>query len=426
MSHSPEHNALRRGKDYWNRWIEDFDDFYGLSFDDARLCGRNLAGYNLRLADIRWAHLRKTDLSGADLTEARLWGSRFDNAKLIGTDLSSADASSAVFRSANMQKANLSYADLTDADLRNVSLVDADLTMAILRNTDLTNADLSNARLVGAVLEDADVKNATFTGAELSTPDNEDPQLGQFLELAACKNLATATFSDPCFVPAYLSDAFEYAHRPDLKVAEQCPTFFTSALNKIKALRPVLPDRQPPSDIVDVVRLITTELLAYLKKHPKAMYDIRPRQFEELIAEILLSFGWTVELTPETRDGGYDLFAVCKDISGIESKWIIECKKYAARRTVGVDVVRSLYGVKQMQQGANALLATTSFFSSEAVKYKASRYDLELRDYTGVLEWVDSYQANATGNVLVPNKSLVLPSHLEAQSAKSGKGHPCG
>jgi hypothetical protein len=45
------------------------------------------------------------------------------------------------------------------------------------------------------------------------------------------------------------------------------------------------------------------------------------------------------------------------------------------------------------------LLATTSYFSLEVQKYKASRYDLALRDYEGIVEWLNTYRPNPGGRL---------------------------
>ena len=132
--------------------------------------------------------------------------------------------------------------------------------------------------------------------------------------------------------------------------------------------------------------------MRYLKTHPQALHEIRPRQFEELIAEILAQYGWQVQLTPATRDGGYDLFAISKDRAGVQTSWIIECKKYREDRKVGIDVVRELFGVKANLDPAGLpggtagmlMVATTSHFTKGVQKRKESRYDLELRDYEGI------------------------------------------
>ena len=170
-------------------------------------------------------------------------------------------------------------------------------------------------------------------------------------------------------------------------------------------------DLHPPSQLIEVADVISAELIRYLRKHPRELYRIRPRQFEELVAEILASFRWDVQLTPAVRDGGYDIFAITKDFdSGVRTSWIIECKKYAPTNKVGVEVVRSLYGVKSDLRVANALLVTSSSFTKGVFDFQASRYDIELRDYRDVIEWLNQYRPNPNGKLYLNPKRLVIPS----------------
>ena len=74
---------------------------------------------------------------------------------------------------------------------------------------------------------------------------------------------------------------------------------------------------------------------------------LSPREFEELVTELLSSFGWQIKLSPPTRDGGFDILGITADASGLEASWIVECKRYAENRKVGVDLVRQLYGAKE-------------------------------------------------------------------------------
>lgn len=56
------------------------------------------------------------------------------------------------------------------------------------------------------------------------------------------------------------------------------------------------------------VQAIADELIRWLARRPELLYQLRPRQLEELMAELYEREGFEVELTPETRDGGVDLF----------------------------------------------------------------------------------------------------------------------
>jgi restriction system protein len=163
------------------------------------------------------------------------------------------------------------------------------------------------------------------------------------------------------------------------------------------------------SGLVEAVSSINAELIAYLKLHPEGLYTIEPRQFEEIIAELLANFGWEVDLTPKTKDGGYDIFAIAKNIApNVNAAWIIECKRYMREKKVGVEIVRALYGAKSSFDGVNAMLATTSSFTQGARKFKSSRYNLELRDYAGVVEWLEAYRLNPGGTLYIQNHNQVL------------------
>jgi RNA polymerase sigma factor for flagellar operon FliA len=171
----------------------------------------------------------------------------------------------------------------------------------------------------------------------------------------------------------------------------------------------LLTEKVLPKQIIKVVDVVNIEFINYLKKHPKALYEIKPRQFEELIAEILTSYGWQIQLTPPIKDGGYDIFAISKDLlSGVKTSWIIECKKYSPENKVSVDIVRALYGIKSNLRIANALIATTSYFTKGANDFKASRYDIELKDYKEILEWINQYRPNPNGKLYIKNNQLII------------------
>lgn len=135
-----------------------------------------------------------------------------------------------------------------------------------------------------------------------------------------------------------------------------------------------------------------TELLIdAILKNPELIRKIDPRKFEELIAHVFSRAGFGVELTKQTRDGGFDILAIRDDL-GIRAKYIIECKRYAETNHVSVDLVRNLYGV-QMATGANkSILATTSTFTPDAKKFatatQMTEWAMDLKDYDDVMDWV--------------------------------------
>lgn len=103
-------------------------------------------------------------------------------------------------------------------------------------------------------------------------------------------------------------------------------------------------------------------------KDKDALYQITPREFEELVAEVFSQQGYNVEITPATRDDGCDIIPT-RDINGIPYMVLIECKKYSASHKVDVQLVRSLLGVQSDRKANKAILVTTSLFTRDARQF---------------------------------------------------------
>jgi restriction system protein len=128
-----------------------------------------------------------------------------------------------------------------------------------------------------------------------------------------------------------------------------------------------------------------------LKKQPKDIFNITPRQYEELVAELMHDMGYEVTLTSATRDGGKDILASMKTECG-DFLMLVEAKHYRASNKIGVSLVRNLYGTLCDYQANSAMLVTTSSFSKDArMLQQKHRYQLKLNDYTDVAEWIQAY-----------------------------------
>src|SRR6266511_2639144 len=92
--------------------------------------------------------------------------------------------------------------------------------------------------------------------------------------------------------------------------------------------------------------MATVDLLRAIRATPELLDRISPREFEEIVAELLAGLGWEVSLTPATKDGGHDILAVARTPGDVEVRVIVECKRYRQDRAVGIAVVRELLGVK--------------------------------------------------------------------------------
>ena len=134
---------------------------------------------------------------------------------------------------------------------------------------------------------------------------------------------------------------------------------------------------------------IEDEMIQYFRKHPEEMYSMAPRKFEELVASIFKNYGFKVELTPATRDGGVDIIAVENSKLTGENIHFIECKRYGPDKYVGIGIVQRLLGVVTQRQATKGVIVTTSFFTSESKKVAANtKHILTLRDYDLLIEWL--------------------------------------
>jgi restriction system protein len=156
--------------------------------------------------------------------------------------------------------------------------------------------------------------------------------------------------------------------------------------------RPLKPGSGSYKHIVTDVTSVSDELLNKLAKDPELLYQLSPRLFEEVVAELLARLGYDVTLTPASRDGGKDIYVASRNELG-SFLYIVECKRYAPDNPVGVGLVRQLYGVVQAEKATAGILATTSFFTKGAKEFQHQvAFQISLQDYLGVQKWLRSVQ----------------------------------
>jgi hypothetical protein len=159
-----------------------------------------------------------------------------------------------------------------------------------------------------------------------------------------------------------------------------------------------LPDAGLPEALASCRR----EINLWLASHPEELRRASPRAFEEIIAEVFASQGYDVELTAQTRDGGVDLVAVRKQWPDEEFRLVVECKRYAEHRAVGVEAVRGMAFLLDKYQADRAILATTSYFSRDARKEAGhpSLWRVSLKDFEALREWLQQYRVHLLRTVV--------------------------
>lgn len=156
----------------------------------------------------------------------------------------------------------------------------------------------------------------------------------------------------------------------------------------------MVPDTLTLDHKARLLQPVNEEVAMIFSRHPELMLSMDPRKFEEFIAFVFKNHGFETELTAATRDGGYDIRAVRADRAN--EVMLIEVKRYALHRGVGVGVVRALYGVKHLLNASKVVLVTSSFVSRDARKQfsRTIPHELEIWDYDRLRQFCADYAAD--------------------------------
>jgi len=139
----------------------------------------------------------------------------------------------------------------------------------------------------------------------------------------------------------------------------------------------------------DIFRLDIIDFALYqaLIQHPELIRTLNWRVFEKLLADILQSFGYEVELQQGTKDGGVDLFAIKRADPLGPQRFLLQAKRWSNK--VGVEPVRQLAFLHSHYKVTKSCLATTSTFTNGAWELAHQyQWQLELRDFEGIQEWL--------------------------------------
>jgi len=145
--------------------------------------------------------------------------------------------------------------------------------------------------------------------------------------------------------------------------------------------------------IVPQIVEVNNEVKQYFANHPEKLFtEISSDKFEELIADILKDFGFQVELTKATRDGGKDIYAYLKNVVGSFLMYV-ECKRWAPTHHVGIEIVQRMYGVQQAHKANKSMIVTTSYFTAPAIE-ESKLYEnlMALSDYDTLVSWLNKYK----------------------------------
>ncbi len=135
--------------------------------------------------------------------------------------------------------------------------------------------------------------------------------------------------------------------------------------------------------------LINNELYIQLINNPELIKTMNWRVFETLLANILETFGYDIELMQGTKDGGIDIIAFSNNDHFGKHKYLLQAKRW--NNKVGIDVVKNVLFNHEYYKASKSCLVTTSKFTRGAWHLADNyKWQLELKEYNAIQDWIKS------------------------------------
>ena len=133
--------------------------------------------------------------------------------------------------------------------------------------------------------------------------------------------------------------------------------------------------------------LLDQELYAHFGENPDRLSELHWRDFEKIVAALLESQGYEVELGPGSNDGGVDLKLLQRDPIG-DILTLVQAKRHSRHRKIKLDAVQALHGAFMAEGAQRSMFITTSTYLPSARKFAArSNVQMTLHTSSDVQRW---------------------------------------
>ncbi|MEH2052408.1 restriction endonuclease [Nostoc sp.] len=151
------------------------------------------------------------------------------------------------------------------------------------------------------------------------------------------------------------------------------------------------------------------EVYAWFCKHPDALYNLEPRQFEILLDGIFRNNGYKTQLGSGQADGGVDIrLYLTNEVIG-EVVTLVQAKRYAARNSIKLEAVQALSANVEDERANKGLFVTTSRYLPCVQKF-AARQNRRLQLATS--EDVRLWSSDAAERIIRDKSCLIKPDYV--------------
>lgn len=156
----------------------------------------------------------------------------------------------------------------------------------------------------------------------------------------------------------------------------------------------------PLSDLYDceiknekTIDFLDQQFIDYIAVNGAEIENIHWRNFERFCAEYFRRKGYDVVLGPGRNDGGIDIRVFVKKDSSNPSI-VIQCKRYAEKRTVSIETVKAFYADVIFENAQQGLIVTSSYIASGGKKIVDTRkYNISFAEKERIKKWAYSMWA---------------------------------
>lgn len=187
---------------------------------------------------------------------------------------------------------------------------------------------------------------------------------------------------------------------------KNCP----QSLIEIGADKTIFPEVIIPSDLFDGLKEVNLRIIEYLQKHPYEIDKISPFLFEDLVAEVMASWGWDVELVANKSSIGADILATTKTFGDCDPiLYFVEIKKMKDK--VGIEIIDRILGAMTRHRPEPHVGMIVSLSGFKNIRDQR-HWNIEKREYKRVrlkgrddiVEWLRDYKPTSKGGLWLPKK----------------------
>ena len=145
--------------------------------------------------------------------------------------------------------------------------------------------------------------------------------------------------------------------------------------------------------LIESLSVIDLQLYEIILKHPDLLKTLNWRTFEKLLADILETLGYEIQLMQGTKDNGIDIIAFMKNNEFGTHKYLLQAKRWTNK--VDVDIVKNVLFNHDFYKVTKSCIATTAAFTRGAWQLaEAYKWQLELKDFNSLVDWLRKAHAH--------------------------------